>query len=53
MKTILKNGKIYDCFPKFIRDSLLGKGDTMPRTVLGTRRSRLPARHLDSRKPLS
>lgn len=24
---------IYDCFPKFLRDSLLGTGDTMPNTV--------------------
>ena len=29
----VQNPAIYDCFPKFIRDSLLGKGDTMPRTV--------------------
>lgn len=24
---------VYDCFPKFLRDSLLGKGDTMPNTI--------------------
>ena len=29
----IQNPAIYDCFPKFIRSSLLGKGDTMPRTV--------------------
>ena len=29
----VQNPAIYDCFPKFIRDSLLGRGDTMPRTV--------------------
>ena len=29
----IQNPAIYDCFPKFIRDSLLGKGDTMPRTI--------------------
>ena len=29
----VQNPAIYDCFPKFIRDSLLGKGDTMPRTI--------------------
>ena len=29
----MQNPAIYDCFPKFIRDSLLGKGDTMPRTI--------------------
>ena len=29
----IQNPAIYDCFPKFIRDSLLGRGDTMPRTI--------------------
>ena len=29
----VQNPAIYDCFPKFIRDSILGRGDTMPRTV--------------------
>jgi len=29
----VQNPAIYDCFPKFIRCSLLGKGDTMPRTI--------------------
>ena len=29
----IQNPAIYDCFPKFIRCSLLGKGDTMPRTI--------------------
>ena len=29
----VQNPAIYDGFPKFIRDSLLGRGDTMPRTV--------------------
>lgn len=29
----IQNPAIYDCFPKFIRSSLLGKGDTMPRTI--------------------
>ena len=29
----IQNPAIYDCFPKFIRCSLLGHGDTMPRTV--------------------
>ena len=29
----VQNPAIYDCFPKFIRCSLLGQGDTMPRTV--------------------
>lgn len=29
----IQNPAIYDCFPKFLRDSLLGKGDTMPNTV--------------------
>lgn len=29
----IQNPAIYDCFPKFIRSSLLGEGDTMPRTI--------------------
>lgn len=29
----VQNPAIYDCFPKFLRDSLLGVGDTMPRTI--------------------
>lgn len=29
----VQNPAIYDCFPKFLRDSLLGTGDTMPNTV--------------------
>ena len=29
----IQNPAIYDCFPKFIRSSLLGHGDTMPRTI--------------------
>jgi len=29
----VQNPAIYDCFPKFLRDSLLGTGDTMPKTV--------------------
>ena len=29
----VQNPAIYDGFPKFIRDSLLGRGDTMPRTI--------------------
>lgn len=29
----VQNPAIYDCFPKFLRDSLLGIGDTMPRTI--------------------
>ncbi|MCR5326639.1 MAG: amidohydrolase family protein [Bacteroidales bacterium] len=29
----IQNPAIYDCFPKFIRASLLGRGDTMPRTI--------------------
>ena len=28
-----QNPAIYDCFPKFIRASLRGEGDTMPRTI--------------------
>lgn len=29
----IQNPAIYDCFPKFLRDSLLGSGDTMPNTI--------------------
>lgn len=29
----IQNPAIYDCFPKFLRDSLRGTGDTMPNTV--------------------
>ena len=29
----VQNPAIYDCFPKFLRDSLLGNADTMPRMV--------------------
>lgn len=29
----IQNPAIYDCFPKFLRDSLLGRGDTMENTV--------------------
>jgi N-acyl-D-amino-acid deacylase len=29
----IQNPAIYDCYPKFLRDSLLGTGDTMPRTI--------------------
>lgn len=29
----VQNPAIYDCFPKFLRDSLRGTGDTMPRTI--------------------
>lgn len=29
----VQNPAIYDCFPKFLRDSLLGTGDTMENTV--------------------
>ena len=29
----VQNPAIYDCYPKFLRDSLLGLGDTMPNTV--------------------
>ena len=28
-----QNPAIYDCFPKFLRDSLLGTGDTMEKTI--------------------
>lgn len=29
----IQNPAIYDCFPKFLQNSLLGTGDTMPRTI--------------------
>lgn len=29
----VQNPAIYDCFPKFLRDSLLGTGDTLPATI--------------------
>ncbi len=29
----VQNPSIYDCFPKFLRDSLLGLGDTMPNII--------------------
>ena len=29
----VQNPAIYDCYPKFLRDSLLGTGDTMPQTI--------------------
>ena len=29
----VQNPAIYDCYPKFLRDSLLGTGDTMPSTI--------------------
>lgn len=29
----VQNPAIYDCFPKFLQNSLLGSGDTMPRTI--------------------
>ncbi len=29
----VQNPAIYDCYPKFLRDSLRGTGDTMPNTV--------------------
>ncbi len=29
----VQNPAIYDCFPKFLRLSLRGEGDAMPRTV--------------------
>ncbi len=29
----VQNPAIYDCFPKFLRSSLLGEGDTMERTI--------------------
>ena len=29
----VQNPALYDCYPKFLRDSLLGSGDTMPNTI--------------------
>ena len=29
----IQNPAIYDCYPKFLRDSLRGTGDTMPNTI--------------------
>ena len=29
----VQNPALYDCYPKFLRDSLLGTGDTMPHTI--------------------
>ena len=29
----VQNPAIYDCFPKFLQDSLLGRGDTLPATI--------------------
>lgn len=29
----IQNPAIYDCYPKFLRDSLLNIGDTMPKTI--------------------
>ena len=29
----IQNPAIYDCFPKFLKFSLCGTGDTMPRTI--------------------
>lgn len=29
----VQNPAIYDCYPKFLRDSLLGAGDAMPNTI--------------------
>ncbi len=29
----VQNPAIYDCYPKFLRDSLLGLGDTLPNTI--------------------
>ena len=29
----VQNPAIYDCFPKFLRDSVLGLGDTLPNTI--------------------
>lgn len=29
----IQNPVIYDCYPKFIHESLLGTGDTMPKTI--------------------
>ena len=29
----VQNPALYDCYPKFLRDSLLGSGDTLPNTI--------------------
>lgn len=29
----VQNPAIYDCFPKFLRDAVLGNGDTLPHTI--------------------
>ena len=29
----VQNPALYDCYPKFLRDALLGRGDTMPNTI--------------------
>ena len=29
----IQNPAIYDCYPKFLKYSILGRGDTMPRTI--------------------
>lgn len=29
----IQNPAIYDCYPKFLKYSILGKGDTLPRTI--------------------
>ena len=29
----VQNPAIYDCFPKFLQDALLGKGDTLENTI--------------------
>lgn len=29
----VQNPALYDCFPKFLRDSILGTGDTLPNTI--------------------
>lgn len=29
----IQNPALYDCFPKFLQDSLKGLGDTMPKTI--------------------
>jgi N-acyl-D-amino-acid deacylase len=29
----VQNPAVYDCYPKFLRDSLLGTGDTLPNTI--------------------
>jgi N-acyl-D-aspartate/D-glutamate deacylase len=29
----VQNPALYDCFPKFLQDALLNRGDTLPRTI--------------------